>query len=205
MQSKSMNREEPSGETGLGCSPRHEPNAGKIARENFEVADSIIISDPCHDPGDRGTVIYPAKPGRWRGRVDVAPDDFAPNVLRVARLEASHEGGESGRWEDVPGAIGVDSGQAGVFAVECFQGDDRAEGGLFPDLDTFYGRCCTTTMARGWGMTEDGVVSSSGYGDGTYPAQVRRDAEGQVVGVRVSFGFHSWVPGGGLMRRIPIR
>ncbi len=90
-------------------------------------------------------------------------------------------------WETVSGEVGVDSGQAGIFDdVQYGDGD-----GEYGDTDTWYGRMCETTSDPiGAGVQPEGVVSSSGFGDGGYDCQVIRSSNKDIVGVRIVFITH---------------
>jgi len=51
---------------------------------------------------------------------------------------------------------------------------------------------CKFTLAQDrWGSYETGVVSSSGYGDGSYPLEIARDRSGFIIGMRVTFIWDS--------------
>ena len=69
----------------------------------------------------------------------------------------------------------VDSGQAGVFDFGSYGVDD------------FYDLCCKKTLSRRqYGFMEEGFVTSSGYGDGTYEANVHT-VGGKAVCIEVEF------------------
>lgn len=111
-------------------------------------------------------------------------------------------------WERVEGAtIGVDSGQAGIFSHDSYRNDDHSvlqerpepsgkpgcswDYGYFSDQpgDKFYDLMCGLTLnnEEGWGVYDKGVVSRSGYGDGSYDLYVTRNGEGQIIGICIDF------------------
>lgn len=116
---------------------------------------------------------------------------------RVAFLhiwhESSHvEGHDSFATMDVaPLEVGVDSGQAGFFDLDsflatCMTRHDRDT----PEHAVYERRCrltCDYDNGRGdevhprWGVDGDGVVSSSGWGDGSYSCLTRRDSSGKLL------------------------
>ena len=58
----------------------------------------------------------------------------------------------------------------------------KVEGG-----DIWYGHMCDRTLSdTQWGTYDNGVVSSSGFGDGTYNLLVAKH-KGQIVGIAIDF------------------
>jgi len=146
----------------------------------FECDSGVLrVTDPCYSKETwcAGTVANCRK-GTWIAEIERQNCGSWGN--RIARLTVTHELGGTGPDEDAGFEVGVDSGQAGVF-------DDRH----YPD-DTddspFYDECCRLTLAKaGAGALSFGVVSSSGFGDGSYTAKVRRDAGGKCYRICVEF------------------
>jgi hypothetical protein len=105
---------------------------------------------------------------------------------------------KSSKWETV-GEIGVDAGL-------CWLGDPcyilhKDDGKAPKDLGTSWMDFCkrleqkedahpTKRAAQfnyDMGHAGLGVVVSTGYGDGCYPVQIKRNAEGRVAEVRIKF------------------
>lgn len=93
-------------------------------------------------------------------------------------------------WERLPFDIGVDSGQAGIFDAEVFGVDSK----VVPKEKTFipekpwYSQCCDLTLKEPWaGIIPGGVVSSSGFGDGSYVAFAAKNNNGEYVAVKIIF------------------
>lgn len=137
--------------------------------KDFEVtAGKIVVSDPCYEQGELGVR---ALNGRWTAVPRRSDEGIWGS--RVASVLVHHEGFDPiGRvYSERVEYIGVDSGQAGVF-------DARSYG---PDHEAFYEGCCRATD-KGCGFVPGGFVTSSGYGDGGYPAKVyRRDGRAEAV------------------------
>jgi hypothetical protein len=57
------------------------------------------------------------------------------------------------------------------------------------DGDIWYHACCKITLDKpeSWGALPNGVVSSSGFGDGSYTVYGIKDAYGQYAAFRVVF------------------
>lgn len=90
------------------------------------------------------------------------------------------------KWEKV-GEIGVDAGL-------CWVGDPcyilhTTPGNEPKDLGKDWLEFCNTLpeenpVAKQY---DEGVVVSTGYGDGSYPVYVKKNDEGRIVGVMVKF------------------
>lgn len=102
---------------------------------------------------------------------------------------------------ELAGVCGVDSGQI-MFTDPCYVKDFRdemSEGGEFdcnvaPSAGgdypyTYNGACTATTQKFPAGQLGpcQGVVTSTGYGDGLYPVYVKTNDEGRVVSATIVF------------------
>lgn len=106
---------------------------------------------------------------------------------RVARLEARLHGSTCASHETLTDDASVDSGQFGFFDDTIFPYYEERD---YEDKNKFYGKCCVLTMTKKLqaGIINDkGVVSSSGFGDGTYLVQVGKNALGKINLVSVQF------------------
>jgi hypothetical protein len=130
----------------------------KTAVDSFSVrSGKVTFGDPCYETnksvkaqkGEWTAHVVFSDEGSWGRRVKrlvVHRDDFNPADRRIVVKTKT---------------FGVDSGQAGVFDSAVY-----GEG-------TFYDDCCKATLGRTqWGYLVGGVVSSSGFGDGGYEAEV---------------------------------
>ena len=121
--------------------------------------------------------------GEWGVRNAVLAIRFAdggPKFNAINRAVCN----ATGAWHECPIDVGVDSGQAGFFDDAHYQDATVLSGMAKPAFisdDVWYGHCCDITLSRiGAGVMPYGVVSSSGYGDGSYVAYKHLNHEGQV-------------------------
>lgn len=150
---------------------------------------TLRVTDPCYEKLVWCAGWVPkAKGGKWHGIVEYSEGDWG---RRVAYLNAQHEdflrnpSQFDGPFEETF-EVAVDSGQAGVFVDEFYPSSHLGD---YDDKESFYGRCCEGTLSRTHAVVlREGVVSSSGFGDGGYAAQTWKDSEGNVVAVRIDFG-----------------
>ena len=163
----------------------------------------VIVSDPCYEvPTWCQVVIKNVRPGVYD--TEVIKSDEGDWGDRVKTLTVLHENIKSPIWEHY-GPVGVDSGQMGVFCMTSYRNDDIAndlswlteKGDPFGDHpfrpvkeegEQWYVKMCdrTLTTKEGWGTYDTGVVSSSGYGDGSYELQVCQ-MDGLIHGFRIIF------------------
>lgn len=163
----------------------------------FEVTgDKLCVTDPCYErtvwcAGVVGNVV----PGTWQGVARYS--DEGAYGKRVCQVEARHVKSSPSygdRWSQQSFEVGVDSGQAGIFDERRYP---QGECGDYGDTSTFYGRACEATLGRGeedpndahrsGNVIDEGVVVSSGYGDGSYLCETLNGADDKVVAVRVTF------------------
>ena len=163
---------------------------------------SLVCSDPCYtiDTWCMGIVNNVMK-GTWIA--EVMEDNFGGWGDRIAELTVCHESRYPGhgKWEELPGSFGVDSGQFGFFDNEHYRKADSVKtmkkydfGGDYltddsdPDGDEWYHACCELTLGpESWGVLPNGVVSSSGFGDGSYPVYGLKNDQGEYVAFKVVF------------------
>jgi hypothetical protein len=140
--------------------------------KNFSVTNGkIVVSDPCYDSGD---VRLLALNGKWLAAVRKTKEDVWGE--RVASVLVHHEGFDpiGKKYNEDVKYIGVDSGQAGVFDSEAYNASGN-----------FYDSCCSATN-KDFGFVSGGFVTTSGYGDGGYPARVYRH-HGKAEAVEIVF------------------
>ena len=168
----------------------------KVAKiEAFEVTDKIRCTDPCYtrevtEPEtnphitDGLTATATAKPGRWQAEVEHVEQWGGRNASLLVHHEDFPLASGFIDWKRL-GKCAVDSGQFGFYADEKFPEGSTGDVGD----ESFYGRNCSTTTDNetNWGIITEGVVSSSGYGDGWYPVDRHEDTDGKVIALRVTF------------------
>ena len=158
----------------------------------------LVVSDPCYELGTwcQGVVRH-AKNGTWEAEIN--SKDCGEWGERTEELFCRCCGVDAVRHAKASFEVGVDSGQAGVFDEAHYRNDEEAEGykdfkfeyktsPLCPD-EPWYSLCCDRTLGleEGAGVIPFGAVSTSGYGDGCYKAELGYDADDNVVSVRITF------------------
>jgi len=151
---------------------------------DFEIeSGEILINDPCyyHDEYKLGSGVgIKAKKGIWKSHIIKVYKKLWGR--RITVLYACHENykAEIGKpgWIALEVGTGVDSGQAGIFDLKYFNDssiiNEKIEKPLTGDNE-WYDLCCNRTLDTEFnaGIIPFGVVSSSGFGDGYYPAFAR--------------------------------
>lgn len=167
----------------------------------IKLSKEVMVSDPCYtDPTWCQHKLKNVLPGEYS--VHCKTYDAGDWGTRNSMLLAVHQGYEMDdlRWKMCDSAsIGVDSGQAGIFDLPYYRKDSVFENEESEFLkgykvhnneegEIWYAHMCDRTLGeQGWGQFEHGVVSTSGYGDGSYTlytASVNRE----VVGICIDFG-----------------
>jgi hypothetical protein len=102
--------------------------------------------------------------------------------LHIVNIEAQshfdHAAEFDSTWVDSEIDVGVDSGQAGFFDLALYQQVWESEA----VREKFYDEVCDLTLEdKSWGVHPVGVVSSTGWGDGSYTCLVRRDDAGRAI------------------------
>jgi hypothetical protein len=93
-------------------------------------------------------------------------------------------------WEELDIDVVVDSGQAGIFDLEHYFDDSVIEEEPKFDCDhnKWYRACCEQTLTKmSAGIISFGVVSSSGYGDGSYIVNIIKNNDGKIIAIKIDF------------------
>lgn len=169
----------------------------------IKLGSNVRVSDPCYtDDVWCKTRLTNVLPGEYSVHVDHS--DRLGWGRRVSRLMVSRIGSSVVKTEVRPGEIGVDSGQAGIFSEETYRNDQYASeniphiigeqwspGTISRDKegDDFYDRMCSMTINSedSFNVYPEGVVSSSGYGDGGYDLILGYDSNNQIVFIEIVF------------------
>jgi hypothetical protein len=165
-----------------------------MTAQTFEVTSGAVrATDPCYgmDTWCAGTITDVVN-GTWE--VEVVRGDEDRPALQVLRHESASNLPEECIDEELPGDFGVDSGQFGFFDLAKFTEEHDAD---YDEPGSFYSEVCALTLPMdgkgGYSPQAEytfrgyGVVTSSGYGDGSYPVYVARDAEDRVIAMMVQF------------------
>ena len=152
---------------------------------DFELSQpDLVISDPCYEPGTWCAGTIKAKPGKWICDILIGPTDW---YTRVKRLRARHESVSEAvyalEFADTGIDVGVDSGQCGLFDRARYESDVCEE--------SAYQKICVVTLrsecSGGIIPGKSGVVSESGFGDGSYTALTHNTPQGEAVAVQIVF------------------
>ncbi len=175
--------------------------------KEFNLGTKVVVSDPCYTiPTWCHAIVEDVLPGKYIGTVQMYDGGDWGN--RVEKLRAVHENhsmvSHKIKWELFPVEIGVDSGQAGIFDFDHYRNDEHSESYDLPLIfgndwcenegDKWYQRMCSLTLGKKndgisddhYGSSPDGIVSSSGYGDGSYDLYVGK-INNQIVGFEIVF------------------
>jgi hypothetical protein len=170
--------------------------------KKIKLGNKVVVSDPCYTiPTWCQIIVDDVLPGYYQP--SICRNDLDGWGNRISGLSCIHEDyiGKEGElkltWVEHPGIVGVDSGQAGVFSMESYRNDEMVgEEPVFDFGDSFdreigdvwYRMCAHKTLSeKSWGVYDEGVVSSSGIGDGSYDLYVLKNNEDKVVGFCIDF------------------
>lgn len=157
----------------------------------FELKTEVaIVSDPCYVIGTWCQItLNNVKKGLWSAYV-LLTDKRVAQLLAFAGNALNNV-----QWQAVPGEVGVDSGQAGIFDARHYREDaivkDVTRIGpsiICPD-EPWYSVCCdrTNNTEHCAGVIPEGCVASSGYGDGSYDCFVGKDEKGRITAIKIDF------------------
>lgn len=177
---------------------------GIVQCVEFEVDDKMVIIDPCYVDeddapkfellyGGEGTlrdgtkltyagsgVVVPDCAGTWMGEIEL-------DHGRVSILRLTHQARRPADWFlDALAEHGVDSGQMYAGCLSNLPLDyERLLSKYTVDPDKPFGG--DNYSNANILAAEGGVVSSTGYGDGSYYSYVQRDKDGRPVVIEVRF------------------
>lgn len=165
---------------------------GKIVKGFIEIGNEVMVSDPCYQPGTwcQG-IIKNMKPGQYMVGGEVLDcDSWGKRIAKICIIHEAYVYQKDKlalNWEDFE--VGVDSGQAGIFDLSYYMQnwvDNQTS-------EAWYSRVCDETYADdGFDfntLDDKCVVSSSGFGDGSYSCQTGKNENGDVVFVEIDFGI----------------
>lgn len=168
--------------------------------KQITLSNIVMVSDPCYtEPTWCQIKLKDVLPGTYNVSADKR--DCSGWGERVHNLQVIHTDYTGPmNWEEAPGEVGVDSGQAGIFSYDTYRNDsifseisefgkdDRFKSFNDKEGDKWYGHMCDKTLGdESWGVYDNGVVSSSGIGDGGYPLYVVKDKNGYIVAMKIDY------------------
>lgn len=166
----------------------------------------VMVSDPCYtEPTWCQVKLDDVKPGIYNAyHKEHDSGDWGVRSSMLLVIHQDHTEDEL-EWDQEDGEVGVDSGQAGIFSYETYRKDGLQmevptvgyDGRSFEWLDSlsradevggdWYTKMCKKTLTTdGWGTYDQGIVSRSGFGDGSYSLYTAR-IDGEVVAMAVDF------------------
>lgn len=158
----------------------------KINLGTIVLGSAVRVTDPCYDLDTWCSGQLIVLPGEYD--CEVCREDLGAWGERNVEISIRHkESKPASKWEDAPFVVGVDSGQAGFFDADyyadCYSDDD------FANESSWYRRVCNLVINEPncGNVEEKGVVSESGYGDGSYICSFRRNCEGYIVEAKIDF------------------
>ena len=143
---------------------------------------TVTVSDPCYGPGSDAAGVVPAKSGVWHAYVEIYKDaSWGPRPSELIAVHDTELGNKPDEldWELLPYDFCVDSGKLGFFdtseyVVQKTENDDEF-------YDDMVGENISNHTVGNFG-----VVSMSGYGDGSYEGfQIIKN--GEAVALKVVF------------------
>jgi hypothetical protein len=177
----------------------------KTIMKKFEITSGkMVISDPCYAiPTWCQGVVERVKNGTWVSDVEKVQSWGERVSILFAINEQALKDNPNLKDElinsqnELPFTFGVDSGQLGFFDHEHYRNDNSAtelpkyDFGDDYDVDggdVWYRAVCDLTLAsEQWGVLPFGVVSSSGYGDGSYPVFAVTNEYDEYIGFMAIF------------------
>jgi len=164
----------------------------------------ILVSDPCYTIDTWCNALVP---NTLEGNYDVSVKEKYGRIKSITITHENHTHNKD-KWKYISGDIGVDSGQCGFFNLDAYRNDSieipfaddngkdfyneytkREEGdSWYEEGDSWYGKICGYTLQnKQWdGLEGIGLVSSSGYGDGSYDLYAKR-VDDKVTALKVKF------------------
>ena len=164
--------------------------------KTINLGSEVRVSDPCY--GDDvwcKTRLTSVLPGEYNVDVDVS--DQGEWGRKVSSMTVTHKDyvGKNLKYQE-HGGIGVDSGQAGIFCESSYRNDSIEIETPEHDFaipfdesgDRWYEKMCKFTLSKeSYGTYESGVVATSGYGDGSYPLDIARNEDKNIVSMVITF------------------
>lgn len=150
----------------------------------------LIVSDPCYNDDPHMPIRIPAINGKWWANIRRNNEGRVSELYAVLDIPIAHE-----LFPRSVGNAGVDSGQMGIYdEASAFTGKTEAPYQNFESSghSDWYLMCCQRTLREfDAGTIPNGVVSSTGYGDGCYTVKACY-VEGKAYYVEIRFIEDDW-------------
>lgn len=155
---------------------------------SLTLGDKVVISDPCYESGTWCMITdLPVVPGTYEAHIE-----FDTESERVLSLTAWHKDylpdeATCADEEWLLDPIGVDSGQAGIYDADYFHRYHDLSKITKQELNAWYRDACGCTDNYADTMDDSCVISRSGWGDGGYSAGVKRNDNGDIIAITISY------------------
>lgn len=154
----------------------------------LEFGDDVFVSDPCYEKGSiwsaNITDLIP-----WTYKAIVTYTDQGEWGIRVKEMKILHKDYSKISNEEEYCDLYVDSWQMSICDIS-FYPNSKEEGGEYGDDGSFYDTCCKITInneINQAGCFWKCFVSSTGYGDWTYPLILLKNDKGENIWLCVRF------------------
>jgi len=159
--------------------------------KTITLSNEVMVSDPCYVVGTWCQhKLTNVLPGEYQSTVVKYDDRYWGNRCSfIIVVHKDYNTEDKLNWRKLPFDIGVDSGQAGIFSMETYRNDEVFVSGSRKknDGEEWYEHMSNMTLdGERWGTYPNGIVSSSGIGDGGYELRVAKH-KGKVVGMFLDF------------------
>lgn len=148
----------------------------------IQLGKRVRVSDPCYGTDVWcGGVVDNVKEGTYNVDIEISNEGmWGERVKSLTAIHSEYSGHSI--IQKAPFEVGVDSGQCGIYDEDYYRqyhSEDDCN-------DDWYEDVCDLTDPFG---TKDDkcVVSSSGFGDGSYDCFLLRDKNNEVVGFQIVF------------------
>lgn len=158
----------------------------KITLEN-----KVVVSDPCYelDTWCAGTLTN-VLPGEYNCDIVKKTNRCGERVSHLYAIHSDYNVDLNDIKEEQDFEVGVDSGTAGIFDYEYYaiyhigRTDDQWYDHRI--CNAFYPNRCETSINIIQTQYK-GVVSHSGFGDGSYTCFVKRNDEGKIIAIMIEY------------------
>ena len=178
-----------------------------MEKKIITLGSEVFVTDPCYEVGTWCQAkLTNVLPGNYYAFMTGTFEMYGTRNTGVAVIHEDYINKQPKRWYK-HGNIGVDSGQAGIFSAESYKNDSIIESISAPVLDSkgrefnlprmtkqpgddWYERMCRLTLntQESWGAYDQGIVSSSGMGDGMYGFSIQK-SKNKIVAIAIDFGI----------------
>lgn len=168
----------------------------------FSLGNKVMVSDPCYKLSTwcQG-VLKNVKSGIWDAYLKMSDEGvWGIRVAELITVNSEHHKEHPVIMDEYSTIIseyqefevGVDSGCAGIFDYDYYakyHTEDENDEKWYETriINQFF----PTHNSYGWKRSiftdSEGVASNSGYGDGGYNCYVARNAEGEIVGIKIVY------------------